>query len=327
MMCAAIYFDNGSTFFDGSYTQLRDKPTIPTSGGSVPAWVKETQNLVALSGFNKDLTWADVLSKPSWITAIQSSIPLTGFNKNLAWTDIVSRPSWLSSTQSIINLSGFNKDLTWADVLSKPSWITASQSSINLSGFNRDLTWSHVLSKPTWLQFFQDIIPLSGFYKDLTYADLQNPPGWMTHLHYTQGFYFGGAQWRHLEFAMDIFPKTDLAYQCGSVALRWASVYANNFYGANYLPSDASLKKDVVPAARSGLADIEALQVVDFTWKADGKSDTGLIAQQAREVNPVFYHESAGIGNIAQYPLIIALVKSVQELSERIKVLENAAVH
>ena len=56
-------------------------------------------------------------------------------------------------------------------------------------------------------------------------------------------------------------------------------------------------------------------------------TESGLIAQQAREVNPVFYHESAGIGNIAQYPLIIALVKSVQELSERIKVLENAAVH
>ncbi len=66
---------------------------------------------------------------------------------------------------------------------------------------------------------------------------------------------------------------------------------------------------------------------MDFTWKADGKSDTGFIAQQAREVNPVFYHESAGTGNIAQYPLIIALVKTVQELSERIKVLENAAVH
>ena len=122
---------------------------------------------------------------------------------------------------------------------------------------------------------------------------------------------------------MIIFPKTDLAYVCGSALLRLASVYANSFYGANYLQSDASLKKDIVPAARHGLADIEALQVVDFTWKADGKSDTGLIAQQARDVNPAFYNESAGIGIIAQYPLIIALIKSVQVLSERIRVLEN----
>jgi len=109
--------------------------------------------------------------------------------------------------------------------------------------------------------------------------------------------------------------------------LRYAGVYSDAFHGIVVAPSDASLKKDIVPAARRGLADIEALQVVDFTWKADGKLDTGLIAQQAREVNPVFYQESAGIGNIAQYPLIIALVKFVQELSERIKVLENAAVH
>ena len=96
----------------------------------------------------------------------------------------------------------------------------------------------------------------------------------MTHLHYTQGFYFGGSPWRHLQFAMDIFPKADLTYVCGSVTLRWSSVYANNFFGANYLLSDASLKKDVVPATKSGLDDIEALKVVDFTWKADNKPDT-----------------------------------------------------
>jgi hypothetical protein len=53
----------------------------------------------------------------------------------------------------------------------------------------------------------------------------------------------------------------------------------------------------------------------------DGKSDTVLIAQQAREVNPTFYHESVDIGHVAQYPLIIALVKAVQELSEKVKKL------
>ncbi len=108
----------------------------------------------------------------------------------------------------------------------------------------------------------------------MTFADLRNPPGWIPHFYYSQGIYFGGTPWRHLQFAMDIFPKTDLAYVCGSVALSWAFVYANSFYGANYLPSDASLKKDVVPAARSGLGDIEALKVVDFMWKADNKPFT-----------------------------------------------------
>ncbi len=146
----------------------------------------------------------------------------------------------------------------------------------------------------------------------MTYTDLQNPPGRMPHLYHSQGFYFGGAPWRHLEFAMDIFPKADLTYVCGSVALRWSSVYANSFCGANYLPSDTSLKKDVVPATRSGLDDIEALKVVDFTRKSDSKPDTGSIAQQARSVNPAFCFESDGLAHIAQYPLIISLIHAVQ---------------
>ncbi len=62
---------------------------------------------------------------------------------------------------------------------------------------------------------------------------------------------------------------------------------------------------------------------MDFTWKAAVKPDTGLIAQQAREVNSSFYHEGADmVGHIAQYKLIIVLVKSFQELRERIHVLE-----
>ena len=84
-------------------------------------------------------------------------------------------------------------------------------------------------------------------------------------------------------------------------------MYANSFYGANYLPSDESLKEDIVTAIRSGIGDIDALRVEDFTWKADGKSDTNLVAQQAREVNLAFYHKSTDtIGHIAQYPLIIS---------------------
>ena len=122
---------------------------------------------------------------------------------------------------------------------------------------------------------------------------------------------------------MNIFSKTDNTFICGSSGRRWASVSANSFIGNIVAPSDASLKKDITPTIRSGLADIESLQVVDFNWKVDGKSDTGLIAQQAREVNPAFYHESAGIGHVAQYPLSTSLVKAAQELSEKVKKLEG----
>ncbi len=98
----------------------------------------------------------------------------------------------------------------------------------------------------------------------------------------------------------------------GSSTRRYAGVYSYAFHEIVVAPSDDSLKKGIVPTARGGLKDVDALQVMDFAWKADGRSDTGLIAQQVREVNPAFYHESADmIGHVAQHPLIKALEKSV----------------
>jgi len=53
------------------------------------------------------------------------------------------------------------------------------------------------------------------------------------------------------------------------------------------------------------------------------KGDRGLIAKEAREVKPDFVLENEGLLHVAQYPLIISLIRSVQELSKRIKVLEG----
>ncbi len=55
-----------------------------------------------------------------------------------------------------------------------------------------------------------------------------------------------------------------------------------------------------------------------------GKPDSSLIAQHARDVNPTFKHKGDDmIGNIAQYPLIISHIKSIQELSKRVQILEG----
>ena len=43
---SAIFDDgNRQTLFTSSYNELRDKPTIPTTGENIPSWVKETQNI------------------------------------------------------------------------------------------------------------------------------------------------------------------------------------------------------------------------------------------------------------------------------------------
>jgi hypothetical protein len=100
-------------------------------------------------------------------------------------------------------------------------------------------------------------------------------------------------------------------------------VHSNFFYGFLVGLSDLTLKKDVITNTRKGLDDIEALRVVDFTWKSNDKRDRGLIAQEAREVNPDFVVENESLLHVASYPIILSLIKAVQELSEKVKILEG----
>ena len=74
---------------------------------------------------------------------------------------------------------------------------------------------------------------------------------------------------------------------------------------------------------RSGLHDIDALRVIDFTWKSNEKRDRGLIAQEARDANPDFVVENEGLLHVSSYPIILSLIKAVQELSEKVRVLES----
>ena len=105
-------------------------------------------------------------------------------------------------------------------------------------------------------------------------------------------------------------------------------MYSGAFHGVVVAPSDASLKKDIAPAARSALEDIDALKVVDLTWKVGDKPDTGFLAQQTCDVDLAFYYKGANtIGNIAQYLLIIALIISVQELGDKVRTLESRLSH
>ena len=159
-------------------------------------------------------------------------------------------------------------------MLTKPSWITISQSSINLSGFNKDLTWSQVIPKPSWITTSQSSINLSGFNNNLLgalWADVHNRPLWTEHFKFSQGILFNGIYLlQQIVNRNNFIPDTNGIHYLGSPALRYAGVYSDAFHGVDVAPFDASLKPDIVPAARRGLADIDDLrQVVDLTWKAD----------------------------------------------------------
>ena len=123
-----------------------------------------------------------------------------------------------------------------------------------------------------------------------------------------------------------IIPDTNDAYDIGSAEFKIRDIYEAD-------PSDARLKTDVVDYT-GGLAFVESLRVVDFTWKDDvdvkaGERETGLIAQEVKEAldssnyNSWRLHTDGDLQGVDKKQLIPALVAAIQELSARVKELEN----
>ena len=123
-----------------------------------------------------------------------------------------------------------------------------------------------------------------------------------------------------------LIPDVNDAYDLGNAEYKIRDIYEAN-------PSDARLKTDVVDYT-GGLAFVESLRVVDFTWKDDvdvkaGKRETGLIAQEVKEAldasnyNSWRLHTDGDLQGVDKKQLIPALVAAIQELSARVKELEN----
>ena len=123
-----------------------------------------------------------------------------------------------------------------------------------------------------------------------------------------------------------LIPDTNDAYDLGNAEYKIRDIYEAD-------PSDARLKTDVVDYT-GGLAFVESLRVVDFTWKDDvdikaGKRETGLIAQEVKEAldasnyNSWRLHTDGDLQGVDKKQLIPALISAIQELSARVKELEN----
>jgi len=123
-----------------------------------------------------------------------------------------------------------------------------------------------------------------------------------------------------------LIPDVNDQYDLGSAEYKIRDIYEAD-------PSDARLKTDVVDYT-GGLAFVESLRVVDFTWKEDvdvkaGKRETGLIAQEVKEAldasnyNSWRLHTDGDTQGVDKKQLIPALISAIQELSARVKELEN----
>ena len=103
-----------------------------------------------------------------------------------------------------------------------------------------------------------------------------------------------------------------------------AAGQANADVGSKCCPfSDQSLKTQVQPLAGS-TEQVLKLQGSKFAWKADGREDIGLIAQNVKEVYPQLVHEKEGLLTVDYEKLVAPLIESVRELNARIEVLEKA---
>ena len=95
------------------------------------------------------------------------------------------------------------------------------------------------------------------------------------------------------------------------------NVYASlNSYGtAFYYNSDLRLKENIKPLQNS-LEKVQALKGYTFDWKATGKSDVGLIAQEVEKVFPalVAINPVTGMKSVEYGNLIAPIIESIKEL-------------
>lgn len=106
----------------------------------------------------------------------------------------------------------------------------------------------------------------------------------------------------------------------------FGSISYDGASGTNYnTSSDANLKRNIRPTQENGIAWVKSLQVRDFEWVADGKPDTGLVAQEVQDIFPLAVSEM-GDGTLGYDPskLVPRLIRALQQAIERIEALEGA---
>jgi hypothetical protein len=98
---------------------------------------------------------------------------------------------------------------------------------------------------------------------------------------------------------------------------------AGNAYAANYYhTSDRRLKDNIKPI--QGLAIVDKLNGVTFTWKKDGKPSAGVIAQDVEKVLPeAIFKDKDGMMMVSYDALIGPMIEAVKQLHAMMFALET----
>jgi len=109
----------------------------------------------------------------------------------------------------------------------------------------------------------------------------------------------------------------------------YAAIRAGNVYGNDVLLTSArSLKRNIKPLAHGALESINKLRPVSFEWNETEKIlglQTGFIADEIHQAIPrLAKTEDGSPSHYNLSGLVATLVKAIQELTEKVQVLENA---
>jgi hypothetical protein len=131
--------------------------------------------------------------------------------------------------------------------------------------------------------------------------------------------YAGNAAYQLMLQAADGNP---VVYDSGMSAI-WSGQYG--------WVSDRRLKENILPTIRTGMDTVNAIRVVDYSWRPGtprddgGKTHTGVIAQELAEVIPTAVGDVGGTLMLDQGAIIPFLVKAVQELAAEVALLKARA--
>ena len=127
----------------------------------------------------------------------------------------------------------------------------------------------------------------------------------------------------------NLIPRGTNTYYCGNANYRWKGIYSA---AAVNVSSDERLKRNIVPMDAETLARfVDGLNVVSYNYNDDeetAKARIGLIAQDVRGVDAdiaeyFVNEESDGMLSLAPADFVFPLIAAVQQLSARVRELEE----
>jgi hypothetical protein len=95
---------------------------------------------------------------------------------------------------------------------------------------------------------------------------------------------------------------------------------AGNVLATSYMTSsDRNLKTNIIPLP-SALEKILSIRGYSFDWKADGRADVGIIAQEVEAVYPEIVHTNPATGtkSVEYSNLIAPMIEAMREQQEMI---------